>query len=206
MAGDGGWLRQTLLTSISSRLAVGLRQERSPRSQLKCSVVGQTDPFTERRMIRLVAMTQAEFVAFTERTIATYAAEQRVACGWSPEEAICNSREELARLLPAGLETPDQYLYTLTDEASGEPVGSLWFGVQRRGETASAYLGELEIYPPHRRRGLGRAGMLAAERQARALGCTTMSLNVFAHNEAAQALYRGLGFEVAALRMAKAFT
>jgi [ribosomal protein S18]-alanine N-acetyltransferase len=45
-----------------------------------------------------------------------------------------------------------------------------------------------------RRRGVGRALMQAAMAQAEADGAETMSLEVAADNEAALALYRGLGF------------
>jgi ribosomal protein S18 acetylase RimI-like enzyme len=151
-------------------------------------------------------MAHVEFDTFLERTIADYAAEQAAAYGWSPDEALRIASGELARLLPDGLNTPDQHLLILTDDATGMPIGTLWIGVQRRGDTLDAYIGQLEIDAAHRRRGLGREAMLAAEREAKALGCTTMSLHVFARNAAAQSLYRSLGFGVTGLLMAKGLT
>ena len=47
----------------------------------------------------------------------------------------------------------------------------------------------------HRRRGIGRALLAAAEEWARGAGVSKLELHVFPHNEAAIALYEGFGYE-----------
>jgi RimJ/RimL family protein N-acetyltransferase len=47
----------------------------------------------------------------------------------------------------------------------------------------------------HRRQGVGRALMDAAEAWAREVGVHKLELHVFPYNEAAIALYEGMGYE-----------
>ena len=54
----------------------------------------------------------------------------------------------------------------------------------------------LAVSPAHRRRGIGRALMDAAIREARAAGARKLNLRVLAHNMDARALYARCGFEV----------
>ncbi len=57
-----------------------------------------------------------------------------------------------------------------------------------------AYLAELYVDPALRRRGLGRALMRAAIREARARGAVTMDIGVDEPDTAARRLYESLGF------------
>ncbi len=54
----------------------------------------------------------------------------------------------------------------------------------------------LAVSPAHRRRGVGRALMEAAIREARATGARRLNLRVLSHNAEARALYARCGFEV----------
>jgi RimJ/RimL family protein N-acetyltransferase len=58
----------------------------------------------------------------------------------------------------------------------------------------------LMVAAPYRRRGIGRALMDAAEAWARDVGVRKLELHVFPYNEAAIALYEGLGYEREGLR------
>ena len=54
----------------------------------------------------------------------------------------------------------------------------------------------LAVSPAHRRRGVGRALMQAAIREARTSGARRLNLRVLSHNSDARALYARCGFEV----------
>ncbi len=58
----------------------------------------------------------------------------------------------------------------------------------------------IAVSPQQRRRGLGRDLVEAAVKDARARGCTAMTLEVRASNKAAIGLYKSLGFEQNGLR------
>jgi ribosomal protein S18 acetylase RimI-like enzyme len=61
-------------------------------------------------------------------------------------------------------------------------------------EGLECYLAELYVVPDRRRRGLGRALMLAAIELARERGADSMDLNTAEQDVAARALYESLGF------------
>ena len=59
-----------------------------------------------------------------------------------------------------------------------------------------AEIAKLLVHPDHRRRGLGRALMAAAEAEARRLGRTLLTLDTRS-GDPSEALYLGLGFRIA---------
>lgn len=67
----------------------------------------------------------------------------------------------------------------------------------RDAHPASEHVADLGLMvaAEHRRQGIGRALMEAAEAWARGVGVRKLELHVFPYNEAAIALYEGLGYE-----------
>ena len=79
-----------------------------------------------------------------------------------------------------------------------------WDGDEPLGHARLAYkdppeLQDVEVRVEHRRRGVASALTLAAEREAAAHGHDRLRLTVSDANDAAQALYRGLGYADAGL-------
>jgi RimJ/RimL family protein N-acetyltransferase len=80
-------------------------------------------------------------------------------------------------------------------EAAGTIIGRL--SIARDAHPASDHVADvgLMVDRSHRRVGAGTALMLEAERWARQVGVRKLELHVFPYNEAAIALYEGLGYE-----------
>jgi len=154
--------------------------------------------------VSLRLFSEDEYREFFELAVASYAQDNAAAGRWHAGEAIRLAREEAERLLAQGTKTPNHHLLAVI-HPSGEPVvGFIWFAALRRGAKTVAFVYQLIVKPEYRRRGYGRAALLAAERFARAAGYSSMALHVFAHNAAAIALYRSVGYEMSSLNMQKA--
>jgi RimJ/RimL family protein N-acetyltransferase len=154
-------------------------------------------------MLQLVPMTDTEFQAFRAADTAEYAQEHVKAGRWRPEESLHLAEQEFDDLLPHGLATPNQYLFSLRDEALGTPVGSLWFALREEGGEPTAFVFKIVIFEAFRRRGYGTQAMQALEEKVRQLGLSTISLHVFGHNYAARAMYEKLGYATTNVMMRK---
>ena len=144
--------------------------------------------------VTLVPMTDDEFGPYLRAAIREYARQKTISGEWSEFEAVALSEADHARLLPDGLKTPDQRIYTVHDAESGERVATIWIALRPKGGRTEGYIYDIEVHGPFRGRGYGRATMLAAIEKARDLGADTVGLHVFGHNAPAYALYRSLGF------------
>ncbi|MEU4562391.1 GNAT family N-acetyltransferase [Actinoplanes sp. NPDC023936] len=146
--------------------------------------------------VRLEPMTEDQYRPWRAAEEAHYA-QSLAAAGQSAQEAARESAGTYAELLPHGLATPDNHLWYAYDGA--RRVGFLWIKVTR----GTAFVYNVAVEPDVRRRGYGRAIMLAGERWCRDNAVTRIGLQVFAHNPGARALYEQLGFVETARRMAK---
>jgi ribosomal protein S18 acetylase RimI-like enzyme len=104
--------------------------------------------------------------------------------------------------LPEGLATPLHHLFKVVDE-EGRKVGILWINEQDRGGERIAYVYDIVIDAPHRRRGHAQAAFALMEDKAKELGLAGVALHVFGHNHEARALYGKLGFEPTNIQMFK---
>ena len=152
-------------------------------------------------MVSLRRMTAEEFQSFLDRSIPAYAADKVKAGNWMPDEAERRSREEHARLLPDGLASGHQHLYTI--ELDGDPVGDLWLSSDPRLAGGAGFICDLYIAEGFRRRGVATEAMRLLEGEAARLGLSGLSLHVFGGNLGARALYEKLGYEATNLNMAK---
>ncbi|WP_035985218.1 GNAT family N-acetyltransferase [Leptolyngbya sp. KIOST-1] len=111
-------------------------------------------------------------------------------------------------------DTVDRYLSRNTplwwiDEARADhtagPVAGLWLGqaTDQRSGTLHPYVLLLYVTRDHRRRGIATALLEVAEAWAQQQGHRQISLQVFSHNQAAQALYTRLGYQSEAVLMKK---
>lgn len=154
-------------------------------------------------MVRLEPMDEAEFQDYLKESIPEYAQEHVKAGRWSSEEALQRAREEYEQILPDGLQTKDQYVFSVVDEGTATNVGMLWFAVRIRGQKPSAYVFDVIIAENYRRRGYGEQAFRALEEKVHELGIETISLHVFGHNYAARAMYEKLGYIPTNITMSK---
>ena len=155
-------------------------------------------------MVYLRPMCEEDFQAFLDRNIPDYAPDTVRAGNWTPEQAEQKSREEQARLLPGGLDSAHQHLYTI--ELDGKPAGALWLTSDPRLAGGAGFICDLYVAEEYRRRGIATRAMRLLEGEVPRLGLNGLSLHVFGENLAARALYEKLGYKVTNLNMAKSLT
>jgi len=154
-------------------------------------------------MVKLNPLSEADFQKHLAFVIDDYAQDHVAAGNWPAEGARERSKQEFDKLLPQGLATPGQYLFSVYDEELDKNVGLLWFALDERRQPPSAFIYDFLIDEAYRRRGYGRLALLALEDKARKMGIGQIALHVFGHNHAARALYEQAGYEVTNLHMAK---
>jgi ribosomal protein S18 acetylase RimI-like enzyme len=152
-------------------------------------------------MVRLIPMTESEFETYLEETVPHYAADNVRAGYWSEEEALERSRKSYQDLLPQGVKTENNYLFTIRPEATGEKIGILW--MKHEAPRPYGFIFDIMLDEAWRGKGYGKQAMLAIEGVAKGLGLETIGLHVFTHNTAAMLLYKGLGYGVTSQNMAK---
>ena len=150
--------------------------------------------------VSLRPMLGPEIPEFLAASQTDYVAD-RVASGDDPGVATRIAEEQIAALFPNAQPGPGQHLFRV--EENGEPVGSLWIGPFSADQPAAWWVWDITIDEGHRGRGLGKAAMLLAEREARSHGATELGLNVFGSNTVARHLYEQLGYGTIAVRMSK---
>lgn len=140
----------------------------------------------------LRSMTSDEFTAYQEKLAANYARSHVRAGSWPEDGALARAVEQITALLPDGLDSADQHLYTALD--GDRPVGLIWFAKQVAPDGPIAFVYDVVIQEDQRGNGYGEAMMRAIEAKVRELGLTTVRLHVFGDNEVARSLYRKLGY------------
>jgi len=132
-------------------------------------------------------MNAVEFEAYREHAVRHFAEELVIATGRTMHEALIDARALMIQLLPEGRETKGHRFFLLPGN-----VGYLWYARAH----GSLFVYDLFVKKRYRGRGHGRTAMLWLEEEAAGLGEDRIVLSVFAHNEAAIALYESLDYEV----------
>ena len=148
-------------------------------------------------------MNAEEFAAYLERAIPKFAQDKVASGQWSKASSLELSRQGYDELLPKGLATPENFLFTLREAATQVVVGALWYAIQKRAGQRIAYVYDVLVEPQHRHMGYATQAFQALEAEVRSLGLCGVALHVFGHNEAAQALYAKLGYQTTNIIMFK---
>lgn len=139
-------------------------------------------------------MRPEEFPEYFQEQIDIYAAEKVAAGKCTLDEALLESKEEMAKLLPDGLLSKDQFIFVA--ELENRRIGTAWVDIDNELEVPRAFGLYIEIDNALRGQGLGRDLMKAIQAESRKLGAKGFALSVFGHNLIARKMYESFGFKV----------
>ena len=146
------------------------------------------------RKIEFVALGADEFADWRHSTLQGYA-EQIMREGKSEQEAMAKALHDTDTLLSSGVQTPGHHIvHIVTQAEDARRVGYLWWFVADKEGARRAFIFDIEIDTPFRRRGYARAALGVLESWARREELASVSLHVFASNTGAIALYESLGY------------
>ena len=150
-------------------------------------------------MITLETMQQEDFDRVLESEIRGYAAEHVRNGNWPEEGSLERSRKEFASLLPQGVHTQDQYLWSLVE--GEKKIGFLWVQVR----DGKAFIYDFLIDEKFRGKGYGKQSLAAMDDKLQEMNVESVALHVFGDNVSAQELYKKMGFEITGMHMKKKY-
>jgi len=153
--------------------------------------------------ISLKAMDESAFIDYKKHAIPAYAKDNVTAGRWPESDALARAEKEFERLLPDGVNSQDNYLFTIIANELNQNVGYIWVKIEHNLSVKSAFIYDIEIAEAHRQQGYAKAGLSRIEKAVTELGATSLGLHVFNNNAAAMALYERLGFNMVSHNMNK---
>lgn len=151
-------------------------------------------------MIILNAMSQKDYDTYLSTAVTDYAGEKIKAGTWTEQLAFQRASEEYQRLLPNGIETPDNYFYRIDHNET--KVGVIWIA-KSTDNPETAFIYDLQILKQYQDQGFGKQALKLAGNEALKIGFKNMALHVFGSNKRAIHVYRESGFEVTDINMEK---
>ncbi|WOD39378.1 GNAT family N-acetyltransferase [Nodosilinea sp. E11] len=121
----------------------------------------------------------------------------------NPQQPVGHLADTVDRFLSR--DTPLWWIDEAGADPAAGPVAGLWLGqaTDQRTGMLHPYALLLYVVPAHRRRGLATALLAVAHQWAQQQGHKQISLQVFSDNQAAQALYKSLGYYSEAILLKK---
>ena len=83
--------------------------------------------------VRLVELHDAPYREYRKHLVRDYAADKVRAGAWSKPEAESRATKDVDGLLPEGPATRNHFLYSVSDDAAGAEVGTVWFALSTSG-------------------------------------------------------------------------
>jgi len=149
-------------------------------------------------MITLEPIEQEDFERFLESEIRGYAEDHVRNGNWLAEGAVERSRKEFETLLPDGIHSKDQYLYSIVDDSDNK-IGVLWVQVKDQ----KAFIYDFVIDEAFRGKGYGKQALIAMDEKLKSMNVESVGLHVFGDNITAQELYKKMGFQITGIHMKK---
>lgn len=146
--------------------------------------------------IKIRRMTNSEFENFYQWSIENHAKELMEELLISQEEAIKEAIEEVAQMLPDGLNTQHNHLISIVEEDSGEVAGFIWTIHEETEGRKQSFVCDFAIWESKRRKGYATATLRLVEKAEAEAGCQESVLFVADRNDAAKALYQKCGYQL----------
>lgn len=150
-------------------------------------------------MTILRQMSSTEFEQYIDNAVKVYAQEKIESGNWTEDEAFHKSKSEYNKLLPSGVYSNNNHLFSILNEAN-EVIGMIWLCEKGNG---SAFIYDISIYEDYQCKGYGLRAMEEIESKARTLGLEKIELHVFGHNTRAISLYEKLNYKATNILMSK---
>lgn len=156
-------------------------------------------------MVHLEPMRETQFQSYLETAVDDYAQAHLKSGDCAPEDALRLAQKDYQQLLPNGLQSKNNFLFSIHDDALGENeiIGMVWFAVKADRVVRSAFIYDLKICEGLRRKGYGRKVMERVEELVQELGIDAVGLHVMGYNLAARALYENMGYQITGIGMIK---
>src|SRR4051794_30934282 len=107
-------------------------------------------------------MTQDKFDLYLPGSLSRLSSELAKSLGVPTTESRVLAEKSFRNLFPEGkMDSSDQYVFEII--SNDDSVGILHFGIRRERDTPYAFVWDLEVYPQHRKKGLGAQAMLCVE-------------------------------------------
>jgi len=148
-------------------------------------------------MVTLEPLEQEDFERFLEQEIHGYAEEHVRNGNWPEDGAVERSRQEFESVLPDGLHSKDQYLWSLTD--GEQKVGVLWVQVKDQ----KAFIYDFVVDEAFRGKGYGKQALSTMDEQLKSMNVDSVAFHVFGDNIVAQELYKKMGYQITGIHMKK---
>lgn len=154
-------------------------------------------------MVKLIPMAEEDYGPYLERTIREYAEEKVKSGDWQEAESMEKSRKEFEYFLPDGLQSKDEFIYSIVDESTRQKMGILWVEVKMDETPRRAFGYDFMVYEEFRGKGFGKQALMALDEILKSKDVESMGLHVFGHNVNAFELYKKMGFEITNINMRK---
>ena len=153
--------------------------------------------------MHLKKMTQSDFDDFLSFSILDYAKDKVAAGTWSGDEAIALATTTFNELLPKGIHTENEFLFSIIEPSLSSKIGYLWFHAHHDKTGKSAFIYDFVIFEPFRGKGYGTKAIETLIKEIKTMHFDKISLHVFGHNEIALALYKKMGFVTTDINMTR---
>lgn len=154
-------------------------------------------------MLSLNLMTKAQYDAFLNKMLPDYISGTMTALRMTKEEATAFAQNQINEILKEGQKTPNNFFYAITDENTQEQLGHLWLLLKEKSSEKNLFIADIFVDEHSRGKNVGTETLKWIDDKAKELGCATVSLHVFGHNQKAFKLYEKMGFAPFSIQMRK---